>query len=423
MCGQAEEKHEFHVMAKPVGAECNLKCGYCFYLEKEAILSPKKKSCMSDEVLETYVREYITSQDAHEISFVWQGGEPMLAGLDFYRKAIRLQKKYARHGKNITNALQTNGTLLNDEWCLFLAENSFIVGISLDGPKDVHDRYRVDRGGKPTFDRVMNGIKLLKKYGVEFNVLACVTRESSGRAVEIYRFFKNAKIDFIQFTPLVERLPNAAAENLGLHYAVPPVLNEKEPHEQVTSFSVRPEAWGEFMIAVFDEWVRNDVGSTWVMNFESALANWMKLAPASCVFGKHCGRSTIIEHNGDIYSCDHYVYPEYRLGNVLDNQLEELINSEKQIEFGECKETMLPETCRECEVLFACRGECPKHRFSHTWNGEPGLNYLCNGYRNFFRHIHPYMKGMAQLINVGVPADRIMDAVDAPLVVQLVDRH
>ncbi len=418
MCGQDDEMNRFHIMAKPVGAECNLQCAYCFYLEKEAIFSSKNGFCMSDEVLEAYVRKYISSQKAGEIAFVWQGGEPMLAGLNFYRKAIRLQQKYSRQGTKITNALQTNGTLLNDEWCRFLVENSFMVGISLDGPEDVHDRYRVDRGGRPTFARVMSGIDLLKSYGIEFNVLACVSRESCARAIEIYRFFKAEELEYIQFTPLVERLPNAAAEELGLHYAVPPVLNSKEPQEQVTSFSVKPEAWGEFLISVFDEWVRNDVGRTWVMNFESALANWMNLAPASCVFEKRCGRSAIIEHNGDIYSCDHYVYPEFRLGNILDNELDELINSEKQIEFGDCKETLLPEACRQCEVLFACRGECPKHRFSSTLSGEPGLNYLCNGYRDFFRHIDPYMKGMAQLINAGVPAYRIMDAVEKPLIIQ-----
>jgi len=419
MNNQNDESKAFHIMAKPAGPECNLQCGYCFYLEKEAILPACSRYRMSDEVLEAYIEKYLGTQKGPEVPFVWQGGEPTLAGLDFFRKAVRLQKKHARSGKRITNALQTNGVLLNEEWVRFLAKHNFMVGISLDGPREIHDRYRVDRGGKPTFDRVMRGVKLLQKHEVEFNVLACVSRESCSRAGEIYSFFKEQNIDFIQFTPLVERLPDTPAGDLGLHFALPPELKEKEEQIEVTPFSVEPEAYGNFLIEVFEEWIRHDVGSVFVMNFESALASWMNLAPASCVFAKQCGRSLVMEHNGDLYSCDHYVYPEYRLGNILTDNPAELVESPCQREFGSCKETMLPEECRNCEVLFACRGECPKHRFSSTWNGEAGVNYLCAGYRKYYRHIHRYMKGMVQLVNAGLPADRIMEAIERPLLIPL----
>ncbi len=383
----------FHVMAKPIGPVCNLHCEYCFYLEKEALFPDGEKYRMPDEVLEAYIRGNIASQDPRvpEIIFAWQGGEPTMLGVDFFEKAVALERKYAPRGKAIVNTIQTNGTLLDDEWCRFLAKNNFLVGLSLDGPGEIHDRYRVDRGGRPSFDRVMRGLALLKKHGVEFNVLACVNEESAGRPRDVYRFLRSNGVEFIQFIPIVERLPDRASEELGLELAAPPALDGEDVWSAVTAWTVRPEHYGDFMIGVFDEWVRNDVGDTFVMNFEWTLTAYAGLPAASCFFLKRCGRALIIEHNGDVYSCDHFMYPDYRLGNILTDDLGEMVNSEKQVAFGALKETTLPRRCRECDVLFACRGGCPKHRFIKTPDGEPGLNYLCEGYRKFYRHVAPYM--------------------------------
>jgi uncharacterized protein len=408
----------FHIMAKPIGPVCNLHCAYCFYLEKEALYPHDEEYRMSDKVLEAYVRKTIeASRDLPEVIFAWQGGEPLLMGLDFYRKATELQRSYAK-GKRVSNTLQTNGTLLDDEWCRFLKEQGFLIGLSLDGPEHIHDRFRVDRKGGPTFSRVMHGLELLKEHRVDFNILCCVSSESVKKPVEIYRFFREQGVEFIQFIPIVERLPDGASKELGLHLATPPRLREDPEEVPVTPWTVAPEGYGDFLIGVFEEWVRNDVGDVFVMNFEWALNSWMYGNSPACLFSGRCGRAVIIEHNGDIYSCDHYMYPGYRLGNILENDVLGMIDSEQQTAFGAQKELALPSACRECVYLFACRGECPKHRFMKTLSGEPGLNYLCKAYKKYFRHINKYMRAMLQLIENDLPVSYIMEAIDGPLVIR-----
>ncbi|MEW9670011.1 anaerobic sulfatase maturase [Ammoniphilus sp. 3BR4] len=407
----------FHILAKPTGPQCNLDCHYCFYTEKETLFPGKPSFRMSDEVLEAFIRNYIDSQRTPEVSFVWQGGEPTLMGLDYFHRIIELQDKYSQ-GKKITNSLQTNGTLLTDEWCTFLAKHDFLVGLSLDGPEDLHDHYRVDRGGKPTFHKVMDALKLLQEYAVQFNVLSCVTKESSQRPLDVYRFLKAQGVKFIQFIPIIERKPDTTAHQLGLRWAAPPVLNAVGVQTAVTPWTVEPVAYGDFLIQVFDEWVRRDVGSIHIMNFEWALSSWLGLPSSICIFSEHCGRAAVMEHNGDLYSCDHFVYPEYRLGNVLTDALSDLIETEQQKNFGTSKKTALPKACIACEVRFACHGECPKHRFLLTDDGEPGLNYLCAGYKKYFRHIHPFMKVMVQLLEHDQPVSRVMDVIRGPLVIR-----
>lgn len=408
----------FHILAKPTGPQCNLDCHYCFYTEKESLFPGKPSFRMSDEVLEAFIRNYIHSQSIPEISFVWQGGEPTLMGLDYFRRIIELQKKYAQ-GKKINNSLQTNGTLLTDEWCTFLAQHDFLVGLSLDGPEDIHDHYRVDRGGKPTFQKVLKALHLLQQYGVPFNVLTCVTKESSKRPLDVYRFLRAQGVKFIQFIPIIERVPDTTSHQLGLRLAAPPAFNQKEVQTAVTPWTVESEAYGNFLIQVFDEWVRQDVGSVHIMNFEWALSSWLGLPSSICIFSEHCGSAAVMEHNGDLYSCDHYVYPDYQMGNILTDSLGELMESEQQKNFGTSKKTSLPKSCLDCDVRFACHGECPKHRFLLTDEGEPGLNYLCAGYKKYFRHIHPYMKVMVQLIEYGQPVSKVMDVLKGPLVVKL----
>ncbi len=399
----------FSLMAKPFGPVCNLRCRYCFYLEKDILFSQDADTRMSDEVLEAYIRKTIAATPAQEVAFHWQGGEPTMMGLAFYEKAIRLQQQYAGK-KRIRNVIQTNGTVLDDSWGRFLAAHKFLVGLSLDGPADVHDHHRIDAGGRPTFDRVMRGMRVLRDHGVEFNVLACVTPESCGRALEIYRFFRDNGVGFIQFMPIVERLPDEAATQLGLELAVGIRAGEAAGAVRMTPWSVEPLAYGEFLTEIFDEWVRNDVSSIAVMNFEWALAAWLDRPARVCQWMPNCGRSPIIEHNGDVYSCDHYVYPDYRLGNILTDDLQEMIQSDAQCSFGEAKSKALPDYCRECSVLRVCWGECPKRRFLDTPDGQPGLNYLCEGYKAFFTHRGPFFKAIAQLIRAGRPATDIMSA-------------
>lgn len=406
----------FHILTKPIGPICNLDCRYCFYTEKKSLFEEKKDFRMSDEILEAFIHKYISSQDIPEIQFVWQGGEPTLVGLDFFRKVISLQKKYAA-GKTIVNSLQTNGTLINDQWCKFLRENNFLVGLSLDGPENLHDRYRVDINGNPTLNKVISALSLLKKYEIPYNVLLCVTRESSKQPLEVYNFLKEQGVQFIQFTPIVERIPDDAAVKIGLKHSTPHA-NDKEGQENlVTEFSVEPGAYGSFLISIFDEWVRKDVGSIYVMNFEWALEAWLGLPSTICIFSKQCGKALAIEHNGDIYSCDHYVYPEYYLGNILNGNPKEMIDLSKQKSFGQSKENSLPEVCRDCEVKFACNGECPRHRFVRTYDNKPGLSYLCKDYKKFFRHIHPHMKVMVQLIENGLSASKVMDVIKGPIII------
>jgi uncharacterized protein len=393
-------------LTKPVGPICNLDCKYCFYLEKEKLYPGESEWRMSDAVLEEYVRQYIESQPAPEINFAWQGGEPTLLGVEFFRKAVALQERYAE-GKLIFNAIQTNGTLLDDEWCKFLAGNGFLVGLSIDGPEELHDRYRVDKRQQPTFGKVMRGLELLKKHDVQFNTLTVVNRGNSVRPLEVYRFLKSIGSEFLQFIPLVERA--APAELKGYDFAPPPVAGEEGNSAVVTEWSVEAEQYGEFLCAIFDEWVRKDVGTTFVQLFDVALGNWMGLGSSLCVFAEKCGGALAIEHNGDIYSCDHYVYPEHRLGNLMNTGLGDMVNSDQQVKFGSDKLDALPRYCLECEVRFACNGECPKHRFIRTPDGEAGLNYLCAAYKRFFTHVDPYMRVMAGLLSNDEAPARIME--------------
>jgi uncharacterized protein len=406
-----------HILAKPIGSLCNLNCEYCFYTEKKALYPNVENFRMSDQVLETFISKYIKAQPNPEVQFVWQGGEPTLLGVDFFRRAVELEKKYAG-GKKIVNSLQTNGTLLDDEWAEFLRLNDFMVGLSLDGPEEIHDRYRVTREGKPIFEKVMHGMELLQQYQVPFNVLSCVTKEAAYQPTEVYHFFKNNGVEFIQFTPIVERKADQTAMQLGLRHATPASLKAEMLQPEVTSWTVEPEAYGNFLIAIFDEWVRKDVGTIHVMNFEWALTSWLGLAATICVFAERCGESLAMEHDGSLFSCDHYVYPDYQLGNILTASPQDLVASEKQCLFRRNKSLSLPQYCKDCAAYFACRGECPKHRFLHAPDGEFGLNYLCAGYKKYFRHIHPYMKVMRQLIENDLPATKVMEVIKGPLLVK-----
>ena len=371
-----------HIVAKPIGPACNLDCAYCFYLEKQALYGAGEDFRMSDAVLAAFIGSYVAAQLTPVVEFVWQGGEPTLLGLDFFRRVVELQAPFAQT-KTITNSLQTNGTLLDDDWCRFLQAHNFMVGLSLDGPRAIHDRYRRDRQGNGSFDAVMRGLQLLQKHGVEYNVMASVARETARQPLEVYRFFRAEGIEFIQFAPIIERLPSAAEQALGLNLAGPAALGREEPNTVVTPWTVLPEEYGDFLIAVYEEWVRHDVGKTFVMNFEWALNAWIGNPSPVCIHAKQCGRSLVIEHDGDLFACDHYVYPQYRLGNVLTDDLPAMVAASLQAGFGVSKETALPRWCRECEVLAACQGGCPKHRFGQSHYGEPGLHYLCAGYSKF----------------------------------------
>ncbi|MGH9341271.1 MAG: anaerobic sulfatase-maturation protein [Acidobacteriota bacterium] len=392
----------FHILAKPIGPICNLDCKYCFYLEKENLYPGQSKWAMPEDVLESYIRQYIEAQQIPVISFAWQGGEPTLLGVDYFRKVVEFQKKHAR-GKGIENGFQTNGVLLDDKWGEFLAENNFLIGLSIDGPRHVHDRYRVDKGGLPTFDRVMRGIGYLKKHGVEFNTLTVVQRHNSRYPLEVYRFLKEVGSGFMQFIPIVERIADQANPN-GLVLISP----DSEERARVSEWSVEPLQYGKFLSAIFDEWVRQDVGRYFVQIFDVALESWFGGEASLCVFRETCGSALAIEHNGDLYSCDHYVYPENKLGNIIESPLDSLVNSTQQQKFGRDKRDTLPRYCRECEVRFACNGECPKHRFIRTPDGEEGLNYLCAGYKHFFRHIDPYMQFMAEELRRRRPPANVM---------------
>ncbi|MBE9580349.1 MAG: anaerobic sulfatase maturase [Proteobacteria bacterium] len=406
-------QESFHLMAKPAGPSCNLRCEYCFYREKKAFFPERHSLLMSDEVLEAYIREYIQSQPGPSVVFDWQGGEPSLRGIGFFQRALDLQKKYGM-GKEISNTLQTNGTLLDEAWCLFLSRNKFLVGLSMDGPESVHDIYRVDNNGKPTCVKVLEVFKLMRRHGVEVNILATVNRESSRHPLDVYHFFKDHGVQYIQFIPVIERLPESKAEKLRIPLAPPPSLTREEKWTTVTPWSVEPEAYGEFLIRIYKEWIRNDVGKIFVMNFEWSLGSWAGAGPGVCYVSPRCGMNLILEYNGDIYSCDHFMYPAYRLGNILDGGLRKMIHSRQQAEFGATKETALPGYCRGCDVLFACRGGCPKHRFTQSPQGEPGLNYLCVGLKNFYHHINPSMNQMVEFIRRGITVQKIMEAVDQP---------
>lgn len=399
----------FHLMAKPAGPACNLHCEYCFYREKKKFFPENRPWRMSDDVLEAYTRKYIQSQPGPSVVFDWQGGEPALLGIGFFEQALDLQRKHSK-GKQIQNTLQTNGTILNDAWCAFLSKHKFLVGLSLDGPEAVHDAYRVDKDGSPTFTNVSNSLRMMQKCGVEVNVLATVNNESSKHPLEVYRFFKQQGVQFIQFIPIIEREADPEAERLGIRLAVPPSLTHEEKSTPLTPWSVEPKQYGEFLIRVFEEWIRNDVGKIFVMNFEWSLGAWAGSGPGVCYLSPRCGRNLIMEYNGDIFSCDHFMYPAYRLGNILDGELSKMVESKKQIAFGASKETALPGYCHGCDFLFACRGGCPKHRFAKSPDGDPGLNYLCEGFKTFYHYVNPSMKRMVDFIHRGIPVYKIMEA-------------
>ena len=387
-----------YVMVKSVGSVCNLSCDYCYYLEKSKLYKEAKNHVMSEELLEKFIDEYINSQTMPQVLFTWHGGEPLMRPVSFYKKAVELQKKYAR-GRTIDNSIQTNGTLITDEWCRFFKENNFLVGVSIDGPQEFHDEYRKNRQGQPSFAKVMKGIELLKKHGVEYNAMAVVNDFNADYPLDFYHFFKEIDCHYIQFTPIVERI-SQRADGLSLSS---PIQNEKA---ELTDFSVSPEQWGNFLCTIFDEWIREDVGNYYIQLFDSTLANWIGEQPGVCSMAKNCGHAGVMEYNGDVYSCDHFVFPEYKLGNLYSNTLVEMMYSDKQTKFGEAKSKTLPTQCKECEFLFACNGECPKNRFTFTETGEPGLNYLCKGYHKFFKHIAPYMDFMKkELMNERPPAN------------------
>jgi len=426
MSDSPAEQQGLHLMAKPVGPICNLDCDYCFYLEKEDMYPPREKFRMSDEVLRAYVQGYIAAQPTPEVEFTWQGGEPTLLGVEFFQRAVRYQREYAG-SKTIRNSLQTNGTLLDEQWCQFLAAEDFTVGISIDGPQAIHDLHRPDKQGRSSFDSVMTGLQLLRQHRVQFNVLVTVSRQSTAHGLEIYRFLKAAGGRFIQFNPVVERLPTPAEQVLQLHFAQPPGLSLEPPSAlaelpasaaAVSPQSVEREAYGDFLIAVFDEWVRNDVGTVHVMNFEWALASWLQLPASVCLFSPRCGKALIVEHSGEVYSCDHFMYPDYRLGNIAEDDLQTLASSAAQQAFGAAKQTTLPAYCQRCPYLFACHGECPKNRFTRTPDGEVGLNYLCPSYKKYFAHITEAMNALGQIVSQGFAASTIMDAYKGPLLLK-----
>jgi len=400
----AGPKHEvagasFHVMTKPIGPLCNLDCEYCFYLEKEELFPSNEKFRMSDETLEAYVRNYIESQPEQTVTFAWQGGEPTLMGVKFFQKVREYQKKYA-NGRVIENALQTNGTLLDEDWCRFLADENFLVGISIDGPEELHNRYRYDKNKGPSYAKVIRGVELAKKFKVEFNTLTCVHAGNVDHPLEVYKFLRNIGSGYLQFIPIVERLPDKDSKDIGLQLAHPPIFDQPPTEKRppvMAHWSVDPRKYGEFLCKIFDRWVTRDVGKTFVQIIDMALGKWLNIPGGLCVFSETCGRAMAIEHNGDVYACDHYVYPRYKVGNVLNQSLGAIADSEAMRQFGEEKKSALPRQCVQCDVRFACNGECPKHRFTWTKDGEYGLNYLCPAYLKFFRHIDPAMQVMAEL--------------------------
>lgn len=391
-----------YVMLKPAGSLCNLRCKYCYYLEKNALYTEQKNHVISDEMLDKFIREYIEAQTSPDVLFCWHGGETLMRPISFYRRAIELQRKYARE-RRIDNTIQTNATMLTDEWCEFFRENNFLVGVSIDGPQEFHDEYRRTATGKPTFHKVMQGIRLLNKHNVEWNALAVVNDFNADYPLEFYNFFKEIGCHYIQFTPIVER---RIERNDGLSLA--PGMEEGG---ELVDFSVTPEQWGKFLCTIFDEWVRHDVGTYFIQIFDATLANWAGVQPGLCSLAKECGHAGVMEFNGDVYSCDHFVYPEHLLGNINEKTITEMMYGEKQREFAKLKHELLPQQCRECPVEFACHGECPKNRFTRDKYGNPGLNYLCKGYRQFFEHVKPYMDFMKGELDAKRPPSNVMNFV------------
>ena len=374
-----------YVMLKPAGALCNLHCRYCYYIEKQKLYPAERHPLMSDELLELFTQQYIEAQTMPQVLFTWHGGEALMRPVSFYRRALELQRRYA-HGRQIDNCLQTNGTLLTDEWCEFFKENNILIGISIDGPQAFHDHYRKTQSRRPSWHEVMRGIRLLQKHNVEWNAMAVVNRLNAGYPLEFYRFFKEIGCQYLQFTPVVER-----------------------EGERVTDFSVTSEQWGRFLCTLYDEWVKEDVGLLFVQTFDATLANWAGVAPGVCSLSSMCGHAAVMEHNGDVYSCDHFVSPAYKLGNIRQQSLTSMMYGERQREFGRQKEGSLPRQCRECRFLFACHGECPKNRFDTDAYGEQGLNYLCRGYYQFFEHVEADMNFMKKELDEGRAPANIMN--------------
>lgn len=388
----------FHVMAKPAGSRCNLSCAYCFFLEKKKFYaaSPMK---MTDEVLETYLKSYLNSQEADRASVAWQGGEPTLMGLDFFKKSMEIIEKNTPEGMLLEKTIQTNGTLIDEKWCEFLKENGFLVGLSMDGPRDLHDVYRTDRNGGPTFHKTYKAARLMQEFDVDFNVLCTVNSVNSEHPERVYGFFRDELgADWIQFIPIVERINSDGST----------VLQEGNT---VTERSVKPEEWGCFLTESFNEWIRRDVGKVYINFFEAALASWVGTNAAMCIFDETCGKALALEHNGDLYSCDHFVEPDFLLGNIMKTSMKDLVNSKKQKSFGMSKKTLLPNYCLSCDFLFVCNGECIKNRFVKAPDGEGGLNYLCEGYKHFFEFIRTPMQIMADFLNRGKPPYLIMSAI------------
>jgi uncharacterized protein len=377
----------FHVMAKPVGPVCNLECAYCYYVQKGSLFPDERDFRMAPGLLARFIRDYIAAQPGPTVDFAWQGGEPTLLGLDFFREVVRLQERHLPTGWTCSNALQTNGTLLDDGWGAFLHDHGFLVGISIDGPADLHDAYRVDKRGAATHAAVMRGLRVLQRHDVEYNVLCTVHQANAAHPLEVYRFLRDAQVPWVQFIPIVEALPGGG----------------------VSERSVRPEAYGTFLSAVFDEWVRHDVGRVFVQLFEESATVWAGLPAHLCVMRETCGRALVVEHNGDVYACDHFVLPGYRRGNLADQDLPAMVDSPAQIEFGQAKRDALPRVCRQCDVRFICNGGCPKDRFAVSADGESGLNYLCAGYRQFFHHAGPPLRRLATLWRQGTAPAAIMD--------------
>ena len=385
----------FHAMAKPVGSTCNLDCTYCYYLSKENLAQGPGAGRMSDEMLERFIQQYIDGVTGDEVVFSWQGGEPMLLGLEFFRKVIAFEKKHAKPGQRIENDLQTNGTLLNEEWCAFLKEHRFLVGLSIDGPKEIHDHYRVTKGKQPTFDQVFAAAKLLQRHGVPFNTLTCVHRFNGRKPLDVYRFLRQElNSNYIQFIPIVEhrnfeRVAPQRWNDAGLPRDGEPEARPGHPNSIVTDWSVDPDDWGYFLCKVFDRWLSQDIGRVMVNHFETLVAQHLGLPSQMCIYSEVCGKGVAVEHDGSVYACDHYVYPEYRLGHLQTGRLDEMVFSREQVKFGHAKSERLPQYCRQCAYLKDCWGECPKNRLIRTPDGEPGLNYLCRGFKKFFAHALP----------------------------------
>ena len=392
-----------YVMAKPAGARCNLACRYCYYLEKgDYYASSSEGPFMTDATLERYIQEYIQTQTSREINFTWHGGEPLMRPLDFYRKAVALQARYGS-GRQIANCLQTNGLLLNDDWCRFLHDEGWLVGLSIDGTQAMHDAYRQGRNGAPSWERVMRAVELLERHHVEWNAMATVHQANAEQPLEFYSFFRNTLgCRYLQFTPIVERLLQEGEKTW--------LAQVGDEDCRLAPYSILPHQWGNFLCAIFDEWVRHDVGYTFVQLFDATLAGWMGVAPGVCVYAEECGHAAVMEHNGDVYSCDHFVFPRHRLGNIHTHTLPQMLYGPQQTAFSRLKRDALPRQCRLCPWLKACHGECPRLRFARAADGEPGLNFLCAGYQRYFSHVAPYMDFMAQALRNGQPPALIMQA-------------